>query len=144
MMHVDPQIEREADPLARPTHIPEEPGRHRVVSRLPPWPPPPVPPELLWRSRFVEYGGLAVAMVCFAAAICAVARAFYLAEEHRLGLWMFALLAALGASFAWLGSRIVQAIATWLEAARALNRARSPRPPDSDPSPRPPPRDSTC
>ena len=104
----------------------------------------PIHPSLRWRSRFVEYGGLAVATVCFAAAICAAARAFYLAEEHSLSLAVFALLVAVGGSFTWLGSRIVLAIAAWLERARALSSTLGSLPPDSDPSPRPLPRDSRC
>lgn len=144
MLHVDPQIEGNADPRTCADPIDEETGCHRVVSRLPPWPPIPVPPELLWRSRLVEFGGLAVATLCFAAAICSAARMLYLAEEHRLELWMFALLLALCAGFAGLGCRVVQAIATWLDAARALNQAPPSRQRDSDPSPRPRPRDSTC
>ncbi|HEX5064893.1 MAG TPA: hypothetical protein VFY49_02150 [Myxococcota bacterium] len=104
----------------------------------------PIHPSLRWQSRFVEYGGLAVATVCFAAAICAAARAFYLAEEHSLSLAMFALLVAVGGSFTWLGCQIVLAIAAWLERARALSSTLGSHPPDSDPSPRPLPRDSRC
>jgi hypothetical protein len=146
MTHARPQLElnpRQTQSLGRPAVARKSVEEHRVVSTLPPWPPAPLPPEFRGRGLVIELGGLALATVCFAAAICALARIFYLAEEHNLGLAMFAMLAALCGSFTWLGCRLVLAIGAWLERARALSAASSLRS-DSDPSPRPPTRDSRC
>lgn len=151
MSHADPPLENNPR-LVRPpvsSHATEaRMGGHRVVSSLPPWSAqePPFPAHLRFRRRVIEYGGLALATVCFAAAVCAGARIFYLAEEHGLGLGMFALLAALVGGFTRLGCLIVLAIGRWLERARALSALLSSPPPrsDSDPSPHPPPRDSRC
>jgi hypothetical protein len=145
-----PACQPESTEAGRPRDRFDEPGRHRVIADLPPWlplprkpPPPPLAP-LAWRARVVEFAGLAVATVCYAAAICAAARALYLAEESRLGLGMFAALAALCAGFTWLGCRVVQALGRWLQRARALTSARPAARCACDPSPHPPPRDSTC
>ena len=153
MTHANPQLEgnpRRTQALARPpvsSHtLGESMGGHRLVSSLPPWPvqEPPFPAHLRGRRRVIEYGGLALATICFAAAVCAGARIFYLAEEHGLGLGMFTFLAAVLAGFTRLGCLIVLAIGRWLERARALNAPLSSPRSDSDPSPRPPPRDSRC
>jgi len=101
-------------------------GRHRVVSSLPPWrardeacapapaPPPAADPAprkpLTWRDRIVESCYVAGAMVCFAAAIIAVARIHFLLEQDLLSLLEFAGLLAVAAGCALLGRLVVQAL----------------------------------
>lgn len=108
------------------------------------------------RNLGLELRFLAVATLCFVAAVVALARIHFLLDQDRLTLRDFVPLLALCAGFAWLGCSVVLALQArlrgepiwprWirLPSIAALFSSALGSRSDSDPSRRPPPPDSRC